>query len=201
MVDLRPHEADIVGVLPGNHTPQCLASLGVGVSRPGRHLRRRSLRTERFSRSRSASRRFEDDHSALRPRTTDESSQERSTDPTSSCSLRCRSSGGATVSTSAGKSWFAEDSLVITHRRPATNSKRGYESCMPSTVNPALIELRHLRPDAIRWTSRMPGLDGHQVLARLKADRRPQRHPLRVPDWTHVTDDMGAGLRPAPTTT
>lgn len=71
----------------------------------------------------------------------------------------------------------------------------GYETVEAADGSAALIICAAERPDAILLDIEMPGLDGHQVLATLKADPELRDIPVVFLTGRTSTDDMVAGLR------
>jgi two-component system cell cycle response regulator len=99
------------------------------------------------------------------------------------------------VSTSAGTILVAEDSLVIRTAVCDQLEDEGYEVVEAEDGEAALRLCASDRPDAILLDIEMPGLDGHQVLARLKADGDLCDIPVVFLTGRTGTDDMVAGLR------
>jgi diguanylate cyclase (GGDEF)-like protein len=95
----------------------------------------------------------------------------------------------------AGKILVAEDSLVVRTVVCDQLEDEGYEVVEAADGESALVKAAAERPDAILLDIEMPGLDGHQVLARLKADRDLGGIPVVFLTGRTGTDDMVAGLR------
>jgi two-component system, cell cycle response regulator len=98
-------------------------------------------------------------------------------------------------STTAGKILVAEDSLVIRTVVCDQLEDEGYEIVQAVDGETALRMCAEERPDAILLDIEMPGLDGHQVLARLKADIDLCNIPVVFLTGRTSTDEMVAGLR------
>ncbi|MFM2070896.1 MAG: hypothetical protein RLZZ623_1159 [Actinomycetota bacterium] len=99
------------------------------------------------------------------------------------------------MSGGAGRILVAEDSLVIRAVVSDQLEEEGYEVFQAIDGHAALVECATSRPDAILLDIEMPGLDGHQVLARLKADPELSDIPVVFLTGRTSTDDMVAGLR------
>jgi diguanylate cyclase (GGDEF)-like protein len=99
------------------------------------------------------------------------------------------------VSASAGRIVVADDSLVIRAVVCDQLEEEGYEVVQAVDGESALAQCTATRPDAILLDIEMPGLDGHQVLARLKADSELCDIPVVFLTGRTSTDDMVAGLR------
>jgi two-component system, cell cycle response regulator len=95
----------------------------------------------------------------------------------------------------AGKILIAEDSLVVRTVLCDQLEDEGYEVVEAADGETALVAAAAERPDAILLDIEMPGLDGHQVLARLKADADLGDIPVVFLTGRTGTDDMVAGLR------
>jgi two-component system, cell cycle response regulator len=95
----------------------------------------------------------------------------------------------------AGKILVAEDSLVVRTVVCDQLEDEGYEVVEAADGESALVMAAAERPDAILLDIEMPGLDGHQVLARLKADGDLGGIPVVFLTGRTGTDDMVAGLR------
>ena len=96
---------------------------------------------------------------------------------------------------SAGTVMIVDDSLVIRAVVQAGLEVEGYE-VIQAEDGTAALEQCHLRPpDVILLDIIMPGLDGYQVLAQLKAD--PELSHIPVVFLTMRTDmaDIVAGLQ------
>lgn len=89
----------------------------------------------------------------------------------------------------------AEDSLVVRTVVCDQLQDEGYETVEAADGSAALIICAAERPDAILLDIEMPGLDGHQVLATLKADPELRDIPVVFLTGRTSTDDMVAGLR------
>lgn len=89
----------------------------------------------------------------------------------------------------------ADDSLLIRAVVRADLEEEGYRVAEAVDGTAALEQCRTLRPDVVLLDIEMPGLDGYQVLARLKAD--PDLTNIPVVFLTSRTDtaDIVAGLR------
>lgn len=101
----------------------------------------------------------------------------------------------AAVEKSAGKILVAEDSLVVRTVVCDQLEEEGYEIVEAVDGASALLMCAAERPDAILLDIEMPGLDGNQVLARLKADVDLCNIPVVFLTGRTSTDDMVAGLR------
>ena len=99
------------------------------------------------------------------------------------------------MSATAGKILVAEDSLVVRTVVCDQLQDEGYETVEAADGSAALIICAAERPDAILLDIEMPGLDGHQVLATLKADPELRDIPVVFLTGRTSTDDMVAGLR------
>jgi diguanylate cyclase (GGDEF)-like protein len=97
--------------------------------------------------------------------------------------------------TSTGRILVAEDSLVVRTVVCDQLEEEGYEVVQAIDGESALAACATARPDAILLDIEMPGLDGHQVLARLKADGDLSDIPVVFLTGRTSTDDMVAGLR------
>ena len=89
----------------------------------------------------------------------------------------------------------ADDSLVVRAVVCDQLEEEGYEVVQAVDGESALAQSRLTRPDAILLDIEMPGLDGHLVLAELKADRDLSDIPVVFLTGLTSTDDMVAGLR------
>ena len=98
-----------------------------------------------------------------------------------------------TVST--GRILVADDSLVVRTVVCDQLEDEGYEVAQAVDGESALAQCAGFRPDAILLDIEMPGLDGHQVLARLKADHDLSDIQVVFLTGRTSTDDMVAGLR------
>jgi diguanylate cyclase (GGDEF)-like protein len=99
------------------------------------------------------------------------------------------------VSQGLGRILVAEDSLVIRAVVADQLEEEGYEVFQAVDGHAALAECAATRPDAVLLDIEMPGLDGHQVLARLRADPELSDIPVVFLTGRTSTDDMVAGLR------
>lgn len=99
------------------------------------------------------------------------------------------------MSTPTGRILVAEDSLVVRAVVCDQLEEEGYEVVQAVDGESALALCAKVRPDAILLDIEMPGLDGHQVLARLKADGELSDIPVVFLTGRTGTDDMVAGLR------
>lgn len=99
------------------------------------------------------------------------------------------------MNATAGKILVAEDSLVVRTVVCDQLHDEGYETVEAADGSAALIVCAAERPDAILLDIEMPGLDGHQVLATLKADPELRDIPVVFLTGRTSTDDMVAGLR------
>jgi two-component system cell cycle response regulator len=99
------------------------------------------------------------------------------------------------VNPSAGRILVADDSLVVRAVVCDQLEAEGYEVVQAVDGESALKESAIMRPDAILLDIEMPGLDGHEVLARLKADSEVSDIPVVFLTGRTSTDDMVAGLR------
>jgi two-component system cell cycle response regulator len=99
------------------------------------------------------------------------------------------------VNPSAGRILVADDSLVVRAVVCDQLEAEGYEVVQAVDGESALKESAITKPDAILLDIEMPGLDGYQVLARLKADGEVSDIPVVFLTGRTGTDDMVAGLR------
>jgi two-component system, cell cycle response regulator len=99
------------------------------------------------------------------------------------------------VKAAAGRILVADDSLVVRTVVCDQLEEEGYEVVQAVDGESALAQCVALHPDAILLDIEMPGLDGHQVLARLKADAALSDIPVVFLTGRTSTDDMVAGLR------
>ena len=99
------------------------------------------------------------------------------------------------MNATAGKILVAEDSLVVRTVVCDQLHDEGYETVEAADGSAALIVCAAERPDAILLDIEMPGLDGYQVLATLKADPELRDIPVVFLTGRTSTDDMVAGLR------
>ena len=101
---------------------------------------------------------------------------------------------GATSATNAGRILVAEDSLVIRTLLCDQLEEQGYEVVQAVDGESALAQCAAMRPDAILLDIEMPVLDGHQVLARLKANEQLRDIPVVFLTGRTGTEEMVAGL-------
>jgi diguanylate cyclase (GGDEF)-like protein len=94
-----------------------------------------------------------------------------------------------------GKIVVAEDSLVIRTIVCDQLQDEGYQTVEAVDGRSALLACARERPDAILLDIEMPGLDGYEVLAELKADAELRDTPVVFLTGRTSTDDMVAGLR------
>jgi two-component system, cell cycle response regulator len=99
------------------------------------------------------------------------------------------------VSSDVGTILVAEDSLVVRAIVCDQLEDEGYDVVQAVDGESALAACATARPDAILLDIEMPGLDGHQVLARLKSDEELKDIPVVFLTGRTGTDDMVAGLR------
>jgi diguanylate cyclase (GGDEF)-like protein len=97
--------------------------------------------------------------------------------------------------TTAGRILVAEDSLVIRTVVCDQLEEEGYEVVQAVDGESALAMCASTPFDAILLDIEMPGLDGHQVLVRLKADASVSDIPVVFLTGRTSTADMVAGLR------
>ena len=95
----------------------------------------------------------------------------------------------------AGRIVVAEDSLVVRTLVCDQLEDEGYEVAQAVDGEAALTQCALIQPDAILLDIEMPGLDGHQVLARLKADPALSDIPVVFLTGRTGMSDMVAGLR------
>ena len=95
----------------------------------------------------------------------------------------------------AGRILVAEDSLVVRTLVCDQLEDEGYEVAQAVDGESALVQCALIQPDAILLDIEMPGLDGHQVLVRLKADPALSDIPVVFLTGRTSTADMVAGLR------
>ena len=95
----------------------------------------------------------------------------------------------------AGRILVAEDSLVVRTVVCDQLEEEGYEVAQAVDGESALSLCATFRPDAILLDIEMPGLDGHEVLSRLKADVDLRDIPVVFLTGRTSTDEMVAGLR------
>jgi diguanylate cyclase (GGDEF)-like protein len=96
---------------------------------------------------------------------------------------------------SAGRILVADDSLVVRAVLRDQLEEEGYEVFEAEDGASALVQCAAVRPDAILLDVEMPGLDGREVLLRLKKDARLSDVPVVFLTGRTGTDDMVAGLR------
>ncbi len=89
----------------------------------------------------------------------------------------------------------AEDSLVVRAVLRRHLEERGYTVVEADDGNAALRVCREVRPDVVLLDIEMPGLDGHEVLAALKADAEVADIPVVFLTGRTSTDDVVEGLR------
>jgi diguanylate cyclase (GGDEF)-like protein len=99
------------------------------------------------------------------------------------------------VKPTAGRILVAEDSLVVRTLVCDQLEDEGYEVAQAVDGEAALTQCALIQPDAILLDIEMPGLDGHQVLARLKADPALSDIPVVFLTGRTGMSDMVAGLR------
>jgi len=99
------------------------------------------------------------------------------------------------VNPTAGRILVAEDSLVVRAVVSDQLEDEGYEVVQAIDGQSALEQCTLTRPDAILLDIEMPGMDGHEVLARLKADAKLSDIPVVFLTGRTSTADMVAGLR------
>jgi two-component system cell cycle response regulator len=99
------------------------------------------------------------------------------------------------VTATAGRILVAEDSLVVRTVVCDQLEEEGYEVVQAVDGESALVQCALTKPDAILLDIEMPGLDGHQVLARLKNDPELSDIPVVFLTGRTSTDEMVAGLR------
>ena len=99
------------------------------------------------------------------------------------------------MTATAGRILVAEDSLVVRTVVCDQLEEEGYEVTEAVDGESALAQCALIKPDAILLDIEMPGLDGHQVLVRLKADPELNDIPVVFLTGRTSTDDMVAGLR------
>jgi diguanylate cyclase (GGDEF)-like protein len=89
----------------------------------------------------------------------------------------------------------ADDSLVIRMVVRGELEDAGYEVCEAVDGPAALEHCRRIPPDVVLLDVEMPGLDGYQVLAELKADPNLQDIPVVFLTSRDRMQDVVAGLR------
>jgi len=89
----------------------------------------------------------------------------------------------------------AEDSLVIRAVVRSQLEEQGYRVVEAADGESALSHCAEIRPDAVLLDIEMPGLDGHEVLVRLKADPALTDIPVVFLTGRTGTIDMVQGLR------
>jgi diguanylate cyclase (GGDEF)-like protein len=99
------------------------------------------------------------------------------------------------VKLTAGRILVAEDSLVVRTLVCDQLEDEGYEVAEAVDGESALTQCALIQPDAILLDIEMPGLDGHQVLARLKSDPALSDIPVVFLTGRTGMNDMVAGLR------
>lgn len=95
----------------------------------------------------------------------------------------------------------ADDSLVVRAVVRSGLEGEGYLVIEAEDGPSALTQCRRHRPDVVLLDVEMPGLDGYQVLAELKADAELKHTPVVFLTGRTGMDDIVAGLRGGPTTT
>jgi two-component system cell cycle response regulator len=90
---------------------------------------------------------------------------------------------------------LAEDSMVIRAVVRSQLEDEGYRVIEAADGENALTQCAATRPDAVLLDIEMPGLDGHEVLARLKADPSVADIPVVFLTGRTGTVDMVQGLR------
>jgi two-component system, cell cycle response regulator len=90
---------------------------------------------------------------------------------------------------------IAEDSLVVRAVLRRHLEERGYAVVEADDGDTALRVCAETRPDVVLLDIEMPGLDGHQVLAALKADAELADIPVVFLTGRTSTDDIVEGLR------
>ncbi len=90
---------------------------------------------------------------------------------------------------------IAEDSLVVRAVLRQHLESRGYAVIEADDGNAALRVCRETKPDVVLLDIEMPGLDGHQVLAALKAEPDLADMPVVFLTGRTGTDDIVEGLR------
>ena len=98
------------------------------------------------------------------------------------------------ATTSRGKIVIAEDSLVMRAIVRQHLEDHGYEVVEADDGNAALDACRTHRPDAALLDIEMPALDGHEVLAQMKADDALADIPVVFLTGRTGTDDIVAGI-------
>jgi len=99
------------------------------------------------------------------------------------------------VKRTSGRILVAEDSLVVRTLVCDQLEDEGYEVAQAVDGQSALAQCALIQPDAILLDIEMPGLDGHEVLARLKADPALSDIPVVFLTGRTGMNDMVAGLR------
>lgn len=89
----------------------------------------------------------------------------------------------------------AEDSSVIRAVLRQQLEEQGYRVVEADDGHAALAACRSALPDAVLLDIEMPGLDGHQVLAALKADSALADVPVVFLTGRNSTEDVVEGLR------
>ncbi|MEO5899961.1 MAG: diguanylate cyclase [Ilumatobacteraceae bacterium] len=95
----------------------------------------------------------------------------------------------------AGRILVADDSLVVRAVLRDQLEREGYEVFEATDGLTVLAQTAAIRPDAILLDIEMPGLDGHQVLVRLKDDEQLRDIPVVFLTGRTTTEEMVAGLR------
>jgi two-component system cell cycle response regulator len=99
------------------------------------------------------------------------------------------------VTATAGLILVADDSMVVRAVVTDQLEAEGYEVIQAVDGESALAQCAISRPDAILLDIEMPGLDGYQVLAKLKVDPDLSDIPVVFLTGRTSTDDMVGGLR------
>jgi CheY-like chemotaxis protein len=89
----------------------------------------------------------------------------------------------------------AEDSLVVRAVLVEQLLSRGYRVIEAGDGEQALAACHRERPDVVLLDVEVPHLDGHAVLARIKADSRLADIPVVFVTSRVTTDDVVEGLR------
>jgi diguanylate cyclase (GGDEF)-like protein len=90
---------------------------------------------------------------------------------------------------------IADDSLVIRAVVRSGLEEEGYQVIEADDGPTAIEQCRRLRPDVVLLDIEMPGIDGYQVLGRLKADAELKDIPVVFLTSRTGMDDVVAGLR------
>ena len=100
------------------------------------------------------------------------------------------------MSGGAGRILVADDSLVVRAVLRDQLEREGYEVFEATDGLTALTQTAAIRPDAILLDIEMPGLDGHQVLARLKHDEHLRDIPVVFLTGRTTTEEITAAMPP-----